>query len=108
MPGPTALDPQVRSLTLYPASARLKPGQVQQVLVQATYSDGRVEDVTHWARFNSTDETVAAVDDDGRLKVTGMGEAFVSVWFASLVGRMTVTSPYETKLDPRVFAAATG
>jgi len=106
MPGPTTLDPQVQSLTLYPASARLKPGQVQQVLVQAAYSDGRIEDVTHWARFNSTDESVAAVDDDGRLKVTGEGEAFVSVWFASLVARTTVTSPYQTKLDPRVFATA--
>ncbi|MFI5461087.1 MAG: DUF1553 domain-containing protein [Isosphaerales bacterium] len=106
MPGPSAGDPQIRSLMLYPASARLKPGQVQQVLVQAAYSDGRIEDVTHWAKFNSTDETVAAVDDDGRLKVTGQGEAFVSVWFASLVGRTTVTSPYETKLDPSVFATA--
>jgi len=106
MPGPSAGDPQIRSLALYPASARLKPGQVQQVLVQAAYSDGRIEDVTHWAKFNSTDETVAAVDDDGRLKVTGQGEAFVSVWFASLVGRTTVTSPYETKLDPSVFATA--
>ena len=46
------------------------------MLVQATYSDGRVEDVTHWAKFSSTDETVAAVDDDGRLKVTGRGEAY--------------------------------
>jgi len=106
IPGPTPMDSQVRSLTLYPASARLKPGQVQQVLVQATYSDGRALDVTHWARFNSTDETVAAVDDNGRLKVTGVGEACISVWFASLVARTTVTSPYETKLDPRVFATA--
>ena len=85
--------PEIRSLTLYPAAVRLEPGQVQQVLVQATYSDGRVEDVTHWAKFSSTDETVASVDDDGRLKVTGRGEAYVSVWFASRVGRITVTSP---------------
>ena len=46
----------------------------------------------------------------GRLKVTGRGEAYVSVWFASRVGRVTVTSPFETKLDPeglRRGAAAT-
>ena len=105
-PGPTASDPEIKALTLYPGAVRLKPGDVQQVLVQATYSDGRVEDVTHWAKFSGTDESVASVDDLGRLKVTGRGEAYVSVWFASQVGRITVTSPYLTKLDPGVFASA--
>src|SRR5262249_13861090 len=35
-----------------------------------------------------------------------LGEGFVSVLFASRVARATVTSPYETKLDPGIFAAA--
>ncbi len=106
MPGPSAADPEIRSLTLLPAAVRLEPGQVQQVLVQASYSDGRVEDVTRWAKFSSTDETVALVDDDGRFKVVGRGEAFISIWFASRVARATVTSPYDTKLDPSLFATA--
>jgi hypothetical protein len=105
-PGPTASDPEIKALTLYPGAVRLKPGDVQQVLVQATYSDGRIEDVTHWSKFSSTDESVAAVDETGRLKVTGRGEAYVSIWFASQVGRITVTSPFETRLDPGVFASA--
>ena len=62
--------------------------------------------MTHWAKFTSTDDGVASVDDAGRLKVTGRGEAYVSVWFASRVGRVTVTAPFETKLDPNVFATA--
>jgi hypothetical protein len=106
MPGPTASDPEIKALTLYPSAVRLEPGDVQQILVQATYSDGRIEDVTHWSKFGGTDESVAAVDEMGLLKVTGRGEAYVSVWFASQVGRVTVTSPYETKLDPGVFASA--
>ena len=53
MPGPVGdAIPEIRALTVYPAAVRLEPGQVQQVLVQATYSDGRVEDVTHWAKFS--------------------------------------------------------
>ena len=36
------------------------------------------------------------VDDVGRLKVTGRGEAYVSVWFASRVGRVTVTVALST------------
>ena len=75
--------------------------------MQARYSDGRVEDVTGWAKFASTDDAVASVDDAGRLKVTGRGEGYVSVWFASRVARVTVTSPFEAKLDPKVFASAT-
>ena len=100
MPGPSANDPEIRSLRIFPAAVRMEPGQGQQVLVQAAYSDGRVEDVTHWAKFSSTDDGVATVDEAGRLKVTGRGEAYVSVWFASRVGRVTVTVPFETKLDP--------
>jgi hypothetical protein len=106
MPGPSATDPELQSLTLYPAAVRLEPGQTQQIIVQAAYSDGHVEDVTHWAKFAATDDSVAAVDDAGRLKVTGRGEAFVSVWFASRVVRVVVTVPYATKLDPQVFDKA--
>jgi hypothetical protein len=105
MPGPSASDPEIRGLTVFPAAVRLAPGQNQQVLVQATYSDGRVEDVTQWAKFASTDDAVASVDDAGRLKVTGRGEGYISVWFASRVARVTVTSPYDARIDPKVFAA---
>ena len=68
MPGPSASDPEIRGLTVFPAALRLAPGQSQQVLVQAAYSDGRVEDVTHWAKFASTDDSVASVDENGRLE----------------------------------------
>src|SRR5262249_60505819 len=106
MPGRAAGDPENRAVRVCPAAVRLEPGQAQQVLVQAAYSDGRVEDVTHWAKFSGTDDSVVTVDDAGRLKVTGRGEAFVSVWYASRVGRVVVTAPYTTKLDSQVFAAA--
>jgi hypothetical protein len=106
MPGPSATDPEIRGLTVHPDAVRLTPGQTQQVVVQATYSDGRVEDVTHWAKFAGTDDAVASVDDAGRLKVNGRGEGSVSVWFASRVARVTVTSPFETTLDEKIFAAA--
>ncbi|MGP0069996.1 MAG: DUF1553 domain-containing protein [Isosphaeraceae bacterium] len=106
MPGPSVADPEIRSLRIFPAAVRMEPGQGQQVLVQAAYSDGRVEDVTHWAKFGSTDDGVASVDEAGRFKVNGRGEAYVSVWFASRVGRVTVTVPFDTKLDPDVFARA--
>jgi hypothetical protein len=106
MPGPSASDPEIRGLSVYPGAVRLAQGQSQQVLVQATYSDGRVEDVTHWAKFASTDDSVASVDENGRFEVKGRGEGYVSVWFASRVARVTVTSPFDGKLDPAVLASA--
>ncbi len=101
MPGPSATDPEVRALTILPAAVRLTPGQSQQVLVQATYSDGRVEDVTHWSKFASTDDGVASVDEHGRFKVNGRGEGYVSVWFASRVARVTVIGRRSTRSSIR-------
>jgi hypothetical protein len=99
-------DPTVLKVTPYPPAVLLKPGQSQNIVVQATYSDGRVEDVTRWTKFGSTDETVAKIDDAGRLTVEGHGEAAITVWFSSLVESATVTSPYESHVDPAVFASA--
>ena len=73
MPAPTSTDASIRSLTAYPRGVRLSPGRFQQVIVQAAYSDGRTDDVTRWAKFASTDETVARVDEFGRVTVVGPG-----------------------------------
>jgi hypothetical protein len=105
-PPPSKDDPRVASLRVFPDAALLRPGQRQQFLVQAVLSDGRVEDVTRWAKFASTDDTVARVDDAGEVKVEGHGEASVSVWYASLVARATITSPFETPVGAKTFRDA--
>jgi hypothetical protein len=107
MARPADSDPTIRGLEVFPNAARLRPGDRQRVLVRATYSDGRVADVTRWAKFASTDETVAKVDEDGVAKVEGRGEAAVTVWFSSLVARTTITVPSSTPPEPGVFATAT-
>ena len=105
-PPPRNEDPNVVGLKVYPEAVVLAPGRRQQFLVQATYSDGRVEDVTRWAKFSGTDDSVAKVDDSGQVRVDGHGEAAVAVWYASFVQCATVTSPYDTPLDPKVFREA--
>ena len=40
-------------------------------MVRAKYSDGQVRDVTRWVKFSSSDEGVASVDDNGRVKMNG-------------------------------------
>jgi hypothetical protein len=106
MPKPREDDPHLVSITPLPAAVRLTKGQTQGVIVQATYSDGRVEDVTRWSKFATSDESVARVDDAGRLIVAGSGEAAVTVWFNNRVQLVEVTSPYPDPIDPAVFASA--
>lgn len=103
---PSTDDAELVSITALPTAVTLKPGTEQSVLVQAHYTDGRVEDVTRWTKFAVTDESVARVDDNGLVSVRGHGEAAVTVWFNNLVQIVTITSPYETPIDPRVFAEA--
>src|SRR5262249_56854412 len=53
-----------------------------------------------------TEDLVAAVDDAGRVRVAGHGEAAVSVWFANHVATARVAVPLPNALDPKVFTQA--
>jgi hypothetical protein len=104
LPAPREDDARVVKVTAVPDAVLLGPQSKQQVIVQATYSDGRTADITGWSKFGSTDETVVKVDENGLLEVVGRGEAAVTVWYASLVDRLTVSSPYPTTVAPEIFA----
>ncbi|MCO8120725.1 DUF1553 domain-containing protein [Stieleria sp. TO1_6] len=99
--GPKASDPKLETISVSPPEALLSPGDQSQVLVSAHYSDGRSIDVTHWARFTATDESVASVDENGLATVRGSGQSAVLVWFGSKVvlARMTVPYPYDVPSD---------
>jgi hypothetical protein len=84
----------------------LKPKDTLQVVVRAWYADGHAEDVTHWAKFSSSEDLVASVDGDGKVTVAGHGEATVSVWFSNVVAANRITAPLPNVIDPQVFAAA--
>ncbi|HEX5271695.1 MAG TPA: DUF1549 and DUF1553 domain-containing protein [Gemmataceae bacterium] len=105
-PGPRADEPRLERIEAFPAEAVLKPKGRVQVLVRARYSDGHTQDVTHAAKFNSTEELVAAVDAEGRVRVTGHGEAAVTVWYANRVAVARVTVPLPGAVDPKVLAEA--
>jgi hypothetical protein len=105
-PGPRPDDPRLERLEVLPPAAVLRPKDTLQVLVRAWYSDGHAEDVTHWARYTSTEDMVAAVDLDGGVRVAGPGEAAIAIGYGSLVATARVTVPMGNKVDPRAFAAA--
>ncbi|HLW80354.1 MAG TPA: DUF1549 domain-containing protein, partial [Terriglobia bacterium] len=106
MPPPRDDDPRIADLEVLPHDASLRPGAEQQLLVRATFTDGHTEDVTRWAKYTSGDMGVAAVDDSGHVKMSGYGEAPISVWYLSLVTFARVSVPFPSVVDPSVFAAA--
>lgn len=103
-PPPAADDPALQRLEILPSSVVLRPEDEQPLVVRAHYSDGRVEDVTHWVKYTSTNQTVCEVDEQGRVHVMGYGEGAVTAWYSSQVVAATVTVPFEQEVDPAVFA----
>ena len=104
--GPADDDPKLQRISVTPENAMLAPGDKSRVLVSAHYDDGRVVDVTDWAKFSATDEAVASVDDDGVAVVRGSGEAAVLVWFGSKVVLARMTVPYEHDVSEEVYDQA--
>jgi hypothetical protein len=105
-PGPDANAPKLVGVSVAPAAARKKVGDTHRLSVTAQYADGRVEDVTAWAKFATTADAVAAVDEYGTVTAAGPGEAAVSVWYAGRVAATVVTVPHEREVDAAVLAGS--
>tara|TARA_R110002049_G_scaffold27321_2_gene94132 strand:+ start:288717 stop:291176 length:2460 start_codon:yes stop_codon:yes gene_type:complete len=103
---PREEDAILEKISVVPETALLDVGDQSQVLVNAHYDDGRVVDVTHWARFTATDQAISTVDPHGRVNVIGSGEGAVLVWFGSKVALARMTVPYPHQIPNEVFASA--
>jgi hypothetical protein len=105
-PKPDETAPKVVGLEVFPDAVTAKPGDNQQVIVRALYSDGHAEDVTRWSKFSSSQDLVASADETGRVTVAGHGEASINVSYANLVAFARITSPMPNEILPKVFAEA--
>ncbi len=105
-PAPRPDDPRLAKLEILPSSAVLKPEMTQQLVVLAHFTDGHVEDVTRWAKYTSTNESVAQLGEEGQVRVMGYGEGAITAWYLSRVVIATVSSPYAKPVAPEVFAQA--
>jgi hypothetical protein len=99
-------DALLEDVEAFPAEATLRPSDEQRIVVRARYSDGRMRDVTPWAKFAATNEAVATVDESGRIKTIGHGGGAVTVWYSSKIANVRITSPYESEVSEAVFAKA--
>ncbi len=105
-PRPKADDAAITRLEVFPPTAVLQPKDKMQVVVRASYSDGVSRDVTRWAKFSSSEDLVAGVNENGLATVGGHGEAAISVLFSNLVATTRITSPFPNKLAAEVFSKA--
>jgi Protein of unknown function (DUF1549)/Protein of unknown function (DUF1553)/Bacterial Ig-like domain (group 2) len=106
MPAPEESDARVTGIQVQPHEASLRPGGEQQLIVTAVFSDGRTEDVTRWAKYDSGDEGVATVDNNGHVSMHSYGEAPVTVWYQSHVTFSRLRIPYPYQLQEAVFKNA--
>ncbi len=85
--------PSCVRIEFYPESGRLlkQSAQSQQLVVLAHFSDGTVRDVTHLAKFSSSDEAVATVVGDGLVMGHDRGEAAIMARFREMVETFFIT-----------------
>ena len=103
---PTDNDPLIDNLEVQPVRTVLKNGEDRQMTVLAHFSDGHVENVTRWAKYASTNESVALVDDMGRVTVVGQGEGAITAWYLSRIVVATITVPHANEIPKERFANA--
>src|SRR5258708_5742789 len=96
-------DVRIQRIEVFPPAAVLKPEDKLQMIIRAWYSDGHAEEVTRWAKFNSSEDLVATVDHTGKVRVAGHGEAAITVWYSNFVATSRIASPLENSLDAKLF-----
>jgi len=94
-PGPNAADPRLERLEVMPTRASARPGGTLAIRVAAVYSTGWRRDVTAHSRFTALAESVARVDDSGRVRVARPGWGPVMVRYGGLAACVQIDVPRE-------------
>jgi hypothetical protein len=107
LPHGDALAPRVVAIDVVPKQRILSEQSRQRLLVTARYSDGSLRDVTHEAVYTANDETLAAVDREGRIATTKLsGESAVVVRYQDQVAAAFITVPLNAQVRDAAGLAA--
>ncbi len=81
------------AITITPGTSRLlrAPFMRQQLSVLASYSDGSKRDVTAISTYESSNQTVAAVDTDGLITGRSRGQTAISVRYLDKLQSVNIT-----------------
>ncbi len=98
-PGPLADEPHVTGIELSPGDKIMHPGDKQQLVVRAQYTDGHWRDVTWLTKFAVNDTGVLEVSPDGLVRALREGETAVRAQFRGQVAISIFTVPFNRSLD---------
>jgi hypothetical protein len=99
-------EPDPTGIAIEPAEASFKKGEIKQLKVIVSYSDGTKRDVTHLSEYTSNDKAFAAVDHDGKVTAgTVPGENSVIVRYVDQVAAMRLIIPPDTLLPAERYTA---
>jgi hypothetical protein len=95
-PQPATTDPMVTGLEVWPTRRVVVLGEEQQIVVRATWSDGRVEDVTSTAQYDALNDSIAGITPGGLITAKAVGETHVMIRFCGQATVTQITLPYRT------------
>jgi len=98
-PGPVKEPVKVTAVNVYPKQRVGQAGLTQQLRVEATYSDGTTRDVTQWTRFDSMDEALLDVDENGHVSSLAAGQAAVMARFEGQAAISLFVMPYRESIE---------
>jgi hypothetical protein len=102
-PEPGANDSSVTRLEVWPARRVMQAGEQQRLIVRAAWSDGRIDDATAPAQYDSLNDAVAAVNPAGVVTARGKGETYIMIRFGGQAAVVQTTLPYASLPDyPKV------
>ena len=96
--GPDENEPTLEKLEIIPPVRQFIPEARQQLVALAHYSNGRVEDVTRMAQYESNDPEVSGVDATGLVRAGKRpGEAAVMVRFSGRIEVFRAILPMQSR-----------
>jgi len=104
-PGPVAGEAVADRIEVEPAARAYRPEETQRLTVAAYDAKGRRRDVTRLALFQSNEEGLASVDENGVVTARRPGATAVMASFQGQMAVHVVTTPYAQKVDPKVYDA---
>lgn len=105
MPYALPEEPNLERISISPAEGTYKPNQSQQFEVTAHYSDGSTREVTDLCEFQSPDQGIVEIGDNGQATI-GMvsGEGVVIARYLDRVEIARVAVPPGETLSPKVYS----
>jgi hypothetical protein len=101
-------DPVVQKITVFPDRRLMGRNQRQQLAVYAHYTDGRLEDITRRAQYESNDTEIGTVDPSGVVSTNNVsGESAVMIRYQGHVSVYRATVPLGVKIPEYQFPSKT-